>query len=292
MNGIMNMKVFYTPTTEHLQNSINIPIGAVEFKTFSDGELFVKVNEDVRGKEVWVIAATNPPAKNLLQSLLLLNTLQRAGATINLLFIYFSYLRQDKPETGEAASGQYMCELFNVFPLKKIIIIHAHSKYLKDYLDFESIIPYSLFDKQAQNFDVIAAPDKGASELGQTIATQCDKGAVLIEKVRPKKEQVRTTTITGDVAGKSILIVDDMISTGNTIISAASLLKEHGATSISVMATHNLMNQDSAKRIEESIIEKVFVTNTIASKVTSRKIEVVNIGPFIEKVIKEHSSNA
>ncbi len=288
MRAGINMRLFYTPSTQHLQSSINLPAGTVEYKTFSDGELFVKINEEVKGEEVWVIAATNPPARNLLQTLLLLNALQRESVKINLLFTYFAYARQDKPESGEAASAQYICELFANFTLNKTIIIHAHSNQLKNYLDFENVIPYPLFDKQVINFDVIAAPDKGASELAQTIAKQCDKELVLIEKERPEKEQVRTKKITGDVAGKSVLIVDDMISTGNTIISAANMLKEYGATSISVMATHNLMNKDSLKRIDESIIEKVFVTNTIESKIASRKIEVVNVGPFIEKMIKNN----
>ena len=288
MRAGINMKLFYTPSTQHLQSSINLPAGAVEYKTFSDGELFVKINEDLKGEEVWVIAATNPPARNLLQTLLLLNALQRESAKINLLFTYFGYARQDKPESGEAASAQYICELFANFSLNKTLIIHAHSAQLKNYLDFKSIIPYQLFDDQAKNFDAVAAPDKGASELAQTIAQQCDKGLILIEKERPAKEQVRTTKITGDVAGKSVLIVDDMISTGKTIISAANMLKKHEAKSVSVMATHDLMNKDSLKRVDESIINKVYVTNTIESKGSSNKLEIINVGPFLERVITEH----
>ena len=289
MNGEINMKLFYIPATEHLKNSINLPIGDCEFKTFSDGELFVKVSEDVSNKEVWVVAATNPPSHNLLQTLLLLNALQRESAKINLLFTYFGYARQDKPEKGEAASAEYVCGLFTQFDLNKIIIIHAHSSKMKNYLDFQNIIPYPLFDEHAEIVDAIAAPDKGATTLANTIAKNCEKTEILIEKIRPAKEQVRTTKITGDATGKSVLIVDDMISTGNTILGAANVLKEHGATSISVMATHNLMTQESLNRIDQSIIQKVYVTNTIEPSINSKEVTIIDIGPFIEKMILKES---
>ncbi len=284
------MKIFYTPSTSHLQTSINLPIGSVEFKTFSDGELFVKVNEEVNNQSVWVIAATNPPAKNLLQTMLLLNALQEAGAKINLLFTYFGYARQDKVSHGEAASAQLFCELFGSFNLESVEIIHVHSLQLKNYLNFENIIAYPLFEHIGKNFDAICAPDKGAASFATNVAKKIDKSEILIEKTRPKKETVKTANISGDTDGKSVLIVDDMISTGNTIINAANLLREHGATSISVMATHNLMNQKSVDAIEQSVIEKVYVTNTIQSAVESDKIEVIDIGQFIEKRVKEEST--
>ncbi|MEX0672060.1 MAG: ribose-phosphate diphosphokinase [Candidatus Babeliales bacterium] len=281
------IKVFYTTSTHHLQSSIDLPIGLVEFKVFSDGELFVGINEEVRNEEVWVVAATNPPAKNILQTLLLLNALQRAGARINLLFTYFGYARQDKPEPGEAGSGQYIAELFNQFKLNKILIIHAHSPRLEQYLPFKSIMPYQLFNAPAHHVDAIASPDKGAWPLAQKIAQDCDKPVILIEKIRPKKEEVRTVKIMGEAKGKSILIVDDMISTGNTILHAATLLKEHGATSISVMATHNLMHQETIQRLDETDITRIFITNTIASRNQSPKITTIDIGPYIKTIIKE-----
>ncbi len=135
------IKIFYTPATQHLAPSIGLPTGVAEFKTFSDGELFVKVADDVANQTVWLIAATNPPADNLLQTLFLINALQRAGARVKLLFTYFGYARQDKPGQGEAATAQLICQIFKNFAVEDIFVIHMHSSALKEFLSFETIIP-------------------------------------------------------------------------------------------------------------------------------------------------------
>jgi ribose-phosphate pyrophosphokinase len=285
------MKLFYTSSTEHLQEYIDLPIGMMTIKTFSDGELFIAIDEDVSNKEVWVIASTNPPAKNMLETILILNALQRAGASINLLLTYFGYARQDKPESGEAASGQYFAQLFQHFNLQSVSIIHMHSTLLQTYLTYTNEIPYAIFEAQAIDYDVVAIPDKGAYAFGQKVADQCKKELILLEKFRPAKEQVKTVKLIGNVANKSVLIVDDMISTGNTVMHAAVNLKEHGATKIGVMATHNLINQDAMEQLELSPIEKIIVTNTIEPWIISSKLMVIDIGPFIEKIIQKGNLN-
>ena len=166
-------------------------------------------------------------------------------------------------------------------------MIHMHSSALKEFLSFENIIPYPLFWPVAQQTDAVAAPDKGAGELAHTIAEQEKKEVIYIEKQRPEKEMVSVVSIDGDANNRSILIVDDMISTGNTVVKATELLQAHGATKVRIMATHNLMTHESIERIQASSIEKVYVTNTIVSDVESEKLEISDIGPFIKEIIKK-----
>lgn len=154
------MIVFYTRSTQHLHQMLPFEIGKYISKQFSDGEWYVKLEQDIAGKMVWVITATNPPADHLIELWLLLDALQRGGAKINLFFTYFGYARQDRPMLGEASSAQVISSIFTMFSIHKIIILHPHSMLLHNFLTYEAIFPNDLICAIAQNYDAIAAPIK------------------------------------------------------------------------------------------------------------------------------------
>ena len=280
------MIVFYTKSTLHLKQTLPFEPGKYIAKQFSDGEWYVKLEQDVAGKEVWVIAATNPPADNLIELLLLLDALQRAGAKISLFFTYFGYARQDRPLPGEASSAQVMASIFKLFTLRNIVILHPHSLLLDNYLNFEGVFPYDLICTIAEQYDAIAAPDQGAYEFVKALAQKCDLESIYLTKIRPEQESVKILEYDGIVRAKRILIVDDIIATGNTIIEVAKKLKQLGATQVSVWATHGIFSGNAYALIEKNGIQKIYVTDSLAQKKESSKIEVVSIAPLIKQIIK------
>ena len=282
------MMIFYTSSTQHLASDLSFEQGRYLKKQFSDGEWYIKLESDVNKKNIWVVTATNPPADNIIELLLLLNALQRAGAQVHLLFTYFGYARQDQPLMGEAASAELFCNIFKMFSLKKIVIIHAHSIFLQEYLNFENVLPLDLICKTTQSYQSVAAPDQGAYELVKQVAQHCNVQPIFLSKIRPEQELVQILEYDGIVRTKNILIVDDMITTGNTIIEVAKMLKKLGATHVSVWATHGIFSGNAIESIERSDINKIYVTNTLPQHKSLSKIEVINIAPLIEKIIKNY----
>ena len=279
------MIVFYTKTTAHLASLIHLPKGQYLAGQFSDGEWYLTLESDVANQDVWVITATNSPADNLLELFLLLNVLQKNSARIHLLFTYFGYARQDNPLPSQGSGAQMVSTLLNTFKLKKIIIVHAHSVRLHTYLNFENIIPTDLICEHTPSYDAIAAPDQGAYELIDALSKKCKIEPIFLKKIRPAQEEVKILEYNGMVKAKKVLIIDDIIATGNTIIEVAKVLETLGATHVSVWATHGIFSNHAIRNIENSSIKKVYVTNTLPQKHTSSKIEIVSIAPLLEKII-------
>lgn len=278
--------LFSTRSAHHLAQNIPLPQGACTIKQFSDGELFVRIEEDVRDKQVWVLAATVPPAENLLELFFLLNALERAGAQTKILITYFSYARQVIAAPSEARTAQVVGDFFKNFTLKQIAIVHPHTLKLQEFLTFTPIFDIPFFCEQAQQYDAIAAPDKGAAELARKVALACKKELILLTKMRPEQEHVEILTVDGIAANKKVLLIDDMVSTGRTLVAAAEKLKSMGATSIAAAAMHGVFSPGSHEFLEQSLIEKIYVTNTIAQS-SRGKVTVVDISTMLAKFMGE-----
>lgn len=286
------MIIFSNRAAAHLINKIELPKADYTIKQFSDGEVYLKINQDVRNQDIWVVACTQPPAENLLELFLLLDTLTRAGAhKINLFFPYFGYARQAKPSPGEVSSAQFICNTLKQFSLGKIYIMHAHAaSTLKSFLNFTNVIDMDYFCQVASNYDMVVASDQGGAEFAQHVSKQCNKEIVYLQKTRPSHEQVIIKSVDGNVAGKKILLVDDIIATGRTLVEAAQALKNLGAQQISAAATHGIFSDGAYERLENSPLEKVYITNTIRDSY-NKIIQVYNIAPFIEEIIKKESKS-
>ena len=271
-------------TTRHLASNIALKPGRCTVKQFSDGELFVRIDEDVQGKDVWLLVGTHAPAEHLLEFFFLCDALQRAGAHVNVFISYFAYARQVVAAPGEAHSAQVISTIIKNFALPTLYIMHPHSSLLHDFLAFTAVRDIDFFCKQAEAYDAIASPDKGAFALAQEVAQICGKDLILLTKMRPEKEEVRIVSIEGQAAGKKVLLVDDIISTGRTITESARALKKLGASSIAAAATHGVFSPGSFQLLEQGPLEKIFVTNTIAQN-SHGKITVVDISQFIQKIM-------
>ncbi len=283
------MIVFYTTQIRHLASSIALKQGNYLIKKFSDGELYIKVEEDVRGKIVWIVAATCPPADSLLELFFLIDALQREHAIINLFITYFGYARQDRAEPGEALSSEVICNFLKTFKLNKIFIIHPHNESLHTLLNFTTIVPLDLLCTIARPYDAVAAPDKGAYDLVTAMSTQCAKSSISLTKIRPEHEQVTILDAQDEINHKKVLIVDNLISTGKTVINASKLLTTYGAQSIDACAIHGVFSPGSYAALEASPLQTIYVTDTLPQESTHARIQVLSIAPCIEATIRKQS---
>lgn len=282
------MKLFYTKSAEHLAKKINIPKGKFTSEKFSDSEIHIKIKEKIKNQTAWVLASTNQPAENLIELFLLLDALQRNQAKINLIITYFGYARQDRiVETGESLALEVICKILNTFKIKKIITLHIHSPQTSKYIKHTNIIPIELYLPIIKKMDSIVAPDIGALPLAKKINSLTNLPIIQIEKTRPSKEKLLIKKITGNVKNKKVILIDDMIASGGTILKSAQKLKRKGAKEINVIATHGIFSQNAIKNIEKSPIKTIYTTNSIKQETKSKKIKTIDLSKYIEKIIKQ-----
>lgn len=278
------MIFFTTSSTKHLAANISLKNGSCTIKYFSDGELFVRVDERVENKEIWVLAGTQAPAEHILELLFLCNAIQSSGAKINIIITYFGYARQVIAADGEAKAAEVVSSIIKNIGYNKLYVIHPHTILLHNLLPFTAVFPIDFFCAQAAPYDAVAAPDKGAHELATEIAQKSGKELILMTKQRPEQEQVEILSVQGNVKSKKILLVDDIISTGKTLTKCAHMLKKNGASVIAAAATHGIFSDGSYERLLLSPIEKIFVTNTIQQKPRD-KIQIIDISTFVQNII-------
>lgn len=279
------MIIFSTRSAQHLLKKIELPCAQYLIKQFSDGELYVKINQSIQEK-VWIIAGTQPPAENLLELFFLLDALTRLGVKdINIVFTYFGYARQSIALPGEACSAQFICDVVKKFPLGKVHIVHAHAApILHTFLTFTNNIDLDFFCTFAKQYDAVAAPDKGAAEFAQQVAQASARDLILMHKIRPEQEHIAIESVMGNVRGKRILLVDDIIATGRTVMGAAQELKKLGALEVAVAAMHGIFSDNARQHLEQSDLTKIYVTNTI-NQSAQGNIEVIDVSAYIKALI-------
>ncbi|HYB03961.1 MAG TPA: ribose-phosphate diphosphokinase [Nitrososphaerales archaeon] len=276
--------LFYTHSAEHIAKRMSMKKGEFILTKFSDGEIYSRVEENVKGKKVWVLSSTQAPGDNILELLFLLDSLQRGGAKVNLMILYFAYARQDRiVKSGEALSSKVISDLLGMFKLDTISVVHMHSTRIHHFLDFENLWPIEVFSRIIRRMELIVAPDRGAVSFARKISDDYRLPVAYMEKFRPEAERVEIRRLTGNVREKKVLIVDDMITTGHTVIKASQRLIESGATEVNVMATHGVFSGHAVRNLEESgSIKSIYVTNSIKPTFKSRMIKTLDISKFVE----------
>lgn len=284
------MKILLTESTKQFLKDFR-EFEAYTFDTFCDGEYYLKIDPKIKDQEVFVIANTMAPAKNILELTFLLDVLNRLNAKVNIFFVYFAYARQDRiMQDGEALSAEIISKIIRLFNFHKIYILHPHSDRLFNFLDFKPIIPFDFFSEIAKNYEIIASPDVGGVSTAKRIAEISNRQFVFFEKIRINHDQIKVVTLQNseiDLRNKKVLIVDDMITTGSTVIKAAQVLAEKGAKSIGVAATHGVLCGDAKNNLQSSQIEKIYITNSIEQKALPPKFEVYSIVPILRYLIKD-----
>lgn len=270
------IKYLCTNSVQHLK----LPSIKIEKSVFPEGELYLRIKENIKGKPVTII--TNITPTNILEVLFLVDAVKHAGGKLNKIIIPFlSYARQDKLyHPGEAVSGAVVCSLLRQLHVP-ITVYDIHSEKLRKYLSFEhrSILP--LLVKQLPKWQyVVVSPDLGGAKRAGKIAKLLHAPLLVMKKTRTKKGI--TIAFSGNVTNKSVLIVDDMISTGTTLLKAVALLRKHGAKEIYCIATHGLFVGNAKQKLKQSGIKKIIVSNTLPVKAT-KQIRVVRIEQILKK---------
>lgn len=291
------IKLFSGEKTKYLAKDIadkyGVDLGKINTQHFSDGEFQVAYAETVRGSHVFIIQSTFQPTDNLFELLLLVDAAKRASAyKIVVVIPYFGFARQDrKAKPRESIGAKLVADMLEVAGVSRVMTMDLHADQIQgffnipvDHLYASAIfIPYI----ESLNLDnlVIAAPDMGGSKRAHAYATHLHAPVVISHKSRSKANEIGAMTVIGDVDGKNVIIVDDMIDTAGTITKAAVIMMERGAKSVRVMATHGILSGPAFERIENSQITELIVTNTIPLKQKSDKITVLSVADIFASTI-------
>lgn len=276
---------------------LNVHCGCCEVGKFSDGEIFVNIAETVRGSDVFVIQPTSSPVnENLMEILIFIDALKRASAgRINAVIPYYGYARQDrKTKAREPITAKLVANLLTQAGADRVISMDLHAGQIQGYFDIPvdhlSGIPIlaEYFKKIADKDTVVVSPDIGGVVRTRNFANLLDLPIAIIEKRRPKANVSEVMNVIGDIEGKNVILIDDIVDTAGTITKAAKILKEFGAKKVYACAVHPVLSGPAIERIQDSVIEKFVVTDTIPLSEEKRidKIDVVSVAPIFAEAIR------
>ena len=288
------------PLANKIASRIGKPLGAIELKRFSDGEIWVKFGENIRGLDVFLIQSTNPPADNWMELLIMIDAAKRASAkTITAVIPYFGYARQDRKDQPRVAiTAKLMANLLTVAGASRIITMDLHAAQIQGYFDipFDHLYGSSVFKDKIEHYRknlVVVSPDVGGIKIARAYAKMLDCGLVVIDKRRPKQNLAEIMNIIGDVDGKDVFIVDDLIDTAGTFVGAIEALKVKGAQDIYGAITHPVLSGQALERISNSEVSKLFVTDTINTPGIDRveKIQTISSAELFAEAIRRTFNN-
>lgn len=276
---------------------IHVPLGGEKVKRFSDGEIQIEIDENVRSKDVFVIQSTcSPVNENLVELLLMLDALKRASADrITAVIPYYGYARQDKKVAPRVPiSAKLVADLLTVAGAARIITMDLHSGQIQGFFNipvdnlFAAPVIIDYIRKKFNNDLVIVSPDAGGVERARAFAKRLNAGLAIIDKRRDAPNQAKAMAVIGDVADKVVVILDDMVDTSGTLVEAAGAIMKNGAREIHASCCHAVLSGPAIERIEDSDLKTLVVTDTIPLNENARacdKIKVLSISELIGEAI-------
>lgn len=249
---------------------------------FADSEIFVKIKEDIRGTDVFVIQSTcNPGYKHLMEMLIIVDALRRSSAErITAVLPYFGYARQDrKAEPRVPITAKLVANLLTVAGVNRILAMDLHAAQIQGFFDIpvDHLYATPVFLEMARKTGnlketVVVSPDTGGVERTRFFARQIDCNIAILDKRREKKNEAEVLHLIGSVDGMHAILIDDMIDTGGTICQAAKMIKDNGAKTVSVYSTHAVLSGPAAERIHNSVIDNLYLTDTIPIDENKRRL--------------------
>ena len=280
---------------EHL----HCQLGHVKIERFSDGEYAATFEDSVRGQSVYLIQSTNPSADNLMELLLMIDAAKRASArTINAVIPYFGWARQDRKDKPRVSIGaKLVADLLSVAGVNRVITMDLHADQIQGFFNVPVdhlygsgvILPY-LQSLKLDNL-VIASPDVGGSKRANTYAKFLGCPLVLCNKTRARANVVESMQIIGEVEGKNVVIVDDMVDTAGTITKAADLMKENGAKTVRACASHCVMSGPASERVQASALEEIVFTDSIPYANRCAKVKQLSVADTFAEAIRRVINN-
>lgn len=281
---------------EEIAGQLGVDLCKATINRFADGEVFVRIDENVRGADVFIVQPTNPPAENILELLLLIDAVRRASAArITCVMPYYGYGRQDRKDQPRVAIGaKLMARMIESAGADRVLGLDLHAHQLQGFFDLpvDHLYAAPVFTahyrkKQLQNL-VVVAPDVGSAKMARGFAKRLNGSLAIIDKRRPKANVAEVVNVVGEVEGMDCLIPDDMIDTAGTVSEAARALKALGANDIYVCATHALLSGPARERLAAAPITEVAVTNSISIPEDRffPQLCVLSVGELLAKAIR------
>ena len=285
--------------SEKIANAYGETLGEVDYQQFSDGEMSPFLAESVRGHEVFLIQSTFAPSDNLMELLLMIDAAKRASASsINVVIPYFGYARQDRKDRPRVAiAAKLIANLISAAGATRIMACDLHADQIQgffdipvDHLDGSYIfVPYL---KSLKLHDIMfASPDVGGIKRARSFAKFFNAELAVCDKYRKEANKVSSMRLIGEVEGKDVVLVDDLVDTAGTICKAAALLKDKGAKSVRAVCTHPVLSGNAYENIENSVLEELAVSDTIPLKQPSNKIKVLTVSNLYAKAIRKIHDN-
>lgn len=295
----MAVKIFSgqasTYLAEKIAHAYGEPLGEVRYQQFSDGEMSPFIMESVRGHDVFIVQSTFAPADNFMELLLMIDAAKRASAeNVNVIIPYFGYARQDRKDKPRVSiAAKLIANLLSAAGASRLMTFDLHADQIQgffdipvDHLDGNYIfVPY-LKSIGLDNI-MFASPDVGGIKRARSFAKFFDAELAVCDKYRKEANKVESMRLIGEVEGKDVVLVDDLVDTAGTICKAAALLKEKGAKSVRAVCTHPVLSGNAYETIENSVLEEIVVTDTIPLKQKSKKIKVLSVSDLFAKAIRK-----
>ncbi|MBA3579998.1 MAG: ribose-phosphate pyrophosphokinase [Gemmatimonadaceae bacterium] len=281
---------------EEMASQLGVELCKVTLSRFADGELFVRIDENVRGNDVFIVQPTNPPADNLMELLLLIDAAKRASAArVTCVMPYYGYSRQDRKDQPRVAIGaKLVANVIMTAGADRLLGVDFHQHQLQGFFDvpvdhlYAAPVFVSHFKRKNLRDVVVVAPDVGSAKMARGFAKRLDGTLAIIDKRRPRANVSEVVNVVGEVEGRDCILADDMIDTAGTVSEAARALKELGAEDVYVCATHALLSGPAKERLSDAPIKEVVVTDTIAIKDEARfdTLKVLSVGDLLSKAVR------
>jgi ribose-phosphate pyrophosphokinase len=301
MSGYMLFSGTSNPElSQEIAKYLEQPLSEASIKRFSDGEISIQISESVRGKDVFIIQPTSAPANsNLMELLIMTDALKRSSAkSITAVVPYYGYARQDRKAAPRVPiSAKLVANLMETAGITRMVTVDLHASQIQGFFDIpvDNLYGAILFMDyiKSKNFKnpVIASPDIGGVARARYFAKKLGLDMVIVDKRREKANESEVMNVIGDVEGKDVILIDDMVDTAGTMVKGAAALKALGANSVMACCTHPVLSGPAIKRIEEGDLDELVVANTIPMTKSCKKIKMLSTASMLGEVIRRVHNN-
>ena len=289
-----------------ISEEVGVPLAPLEVTRFADGEFDVKIGESVRGHDVFLIQPACPPVNdNYMELFILLDSLRRASAArINVVLPYYGYQRKEKKtQPRDPISAKLMANFLQVAGADRMIVLDLHAEAIQGFFDIPvdaltavKILSTHVRSRHGRQPLVVVSPDVGGTARARALARRLDARLAIVDKRRPRNDAVEVLHVIGDVEGSRCVVVDDLISTGSTLVGAVQALRDKGAVSGDVMVTHGVFGAGTLQRLESAPLEQLVVTDSVPipdEALQSSKVTQVSVAPLIaEAIVRVHEGRS
>lgn len=279
---------------KEISKSLDVPLSKAEIKRFSDGEISVQIAESVRGRDVFIVQSTGAPSNdNLMELLIMTDALRRSSASsITAVVPYFGYARQDRKAAPRVPiTARLVADMYEKAGIDRVITIDLHAGQIQGFFDipvdnlYGAIIFQEYVESKNLKNPVIASPDIGGVARARYFAEKLGLEMVIIDKRREKANESEVMNIIGDVKGKDVIMIDDMVDTAGTMVKGAAALKAKGANSVMACATHGVLSGNAYENLKNDALDELCISNSLVTKPMD-KIKVLTVAPLFGEVIR------